>query len=116
MPYVQDVLFILKTDCLQQAHLEGYKMLIDLKATLRQSNLNPERPGIIFFSSSSSDYFHGNHCNLVSCVYFLSRWRQNGYASPCLNLFTEYCLSELPMFFFMYLFLYQSRFKLMFFP
>ena len=100
MPYVQDVLFILKTDCLQQAHLEGYKMLIDLKATLHQSNMNPERPGIIFFSSSSSDYFHGNHCNLVSCVYFLSRWRQNGYASPCLNLFTEYCLSELPMFFY----------------
>jgi hypothetical protein len=47
--YVQDVLFILKTDCLQQAHLEGCKMLIDLKSALRQSNLNPERPGIIFF-------------------------------------------------------------------
>jgi hypothetical protein len=68
----KDVLFILKTDCLQQAHLEGYKMLIDLKAALHQSNLNPERPGIISFSSSSSDYFHGNHNNLVSCVYFLS--------------------------------------------
>ncbi|XP_066393514.1 uncharacterized protein [Miscanthus floridulus] len=27
-----------------KAHLEGYKMLIDLKATLHQSNLNPERP------------------------------------------------------------------------
>jgi hypothetical protein len=49
-PYVHDVLFILKTDCLQQAHLEEYKTLIDLKATLRQSNLNPERPGIILFS------------------------------------------------------------------
>ena len=32
-------------------------MLIDLKATLHQSNLNPERHGIIFFSSLSSDYF-----------------------------------------------------------
>ena len=108
MPYVQDVLFILKTDCLQQAHLEGYKMLIDLKATLHQSNLNPVRPGIIFFSSSSSDYFHGNHCNLVLCVYFLSRWRQNGYASPCFNLFTEYCLSELPIFFFLCIYFFIS--------
>ncbi|XP_066336147.1 uncharacterized protein [Miscanthus floridulus] len=27
-----------------KAHLEGYKMLIDLKAALHQSNLNPERP------------------------------------------------------------------------
>uniref|UniRef100_A0A0A9DIN9 Uncharacterized protein n=1 Tax=Arundo donax TaxID=35708 RepID=A0A0A9DIN9_ARUDO len=34
----------------EEARLEEYKKVIDQKTSLRQSNLNPERPGSYFFS------------------------------------------------------------------
>lgn len=74
--------FILKTDRVQKVRLEEFKRLVDLKAALRQSNLNPERPGIIFLLGTMILFMESLQHSFMSLIVSNERKLICNYASP----------------------------------
>lgn len=73
--------FILKTDRVQKVRLEEFKRLVDLKAALRESNLNPERPGIIFLLVTIIPFMESLQHSFMSLIVSNERKLICNYAS-----------------------------------
>lgn len=73
--------FIQKIDHVQKVRLEEFKRLVDLKAALRQSNLNPERPGIIFLLGTMILFMESLQHSFMSLIVSNERKLICNYAS-----------------------------------